>query len=153
MKIRVINGPNLNMLGIRQPELYGSENYAYLVEKLQDHAEKRSKENNCEISVETLQSNTEGQLIDWVQQYRYYDALIINFGAYSHTSIALMDALLSIRGFGKYIVEVHISNIHQREEFRRTSFSAAASDAVISGCKTNGYLLAIDQILEVLSNR
>ena len=149
MRIRVINGPNLNMLGIRESEIYGRESYGDLVEKMKRHAKRRSDESGIKIVFEVLQSNYEGQLIDWVQQYDAYDALIVNFGGYSHTSVSLMDALLSIKSFDKYAMEVHISNIYKREDFRRYSFSATASDAVISGCGINGYLLAIDQILDV----
>lgn len=163
MKIRIINGPNLNMLGVRQKKIYGEQSYEDLVQKIEEFAnEKREEFANKKrepeekgaketLEVEVLQSNHEGELIDWVHDHGAYDALVVNFGAYSHTSIALMDALFAIKSLDKYIVEVHISNIYAREHFREISYSAKASDAVISGCGLNGYLLAMEQILHVKS--
>lgn len=149
MKIRIINGPNLNMLGIRQKNIYGEQSYEDLIQKIREFTKQKNEKYSLEV--ELLQSNREGELIDWVQDYQSYDALIVNFGGYSHTSIALMDALFAIKSFDKYIVEVHISNIHSRERFREISYSAKASDAVISGCGINGYLLAMEQILHMRS--
>lgn len=149
MKIRIINGPNLNMLGIRQKNIYGEQSYEDLIQKIREFTKQKNEKYSLEV--ELLQSNREGELIDWVQDYQSYDALIVNFGGYSHTSIALMDALFAIKSFDKYIVEVHISNIHSRERFRESSYSAKASDAVISGCGINGYLLAMEQILHMRS--
>lgn len=141
MKIRVINGPNLNMLGKREPDVYGSENYDVLVSKVSEHADK------YRVEVEILQSNHEGRIIDWIQDYKNYDALIINPAGYSHTSIAIMDALLAVKGFNKVMIEVHLTNIYAREDFRKISMSARACDCVISGCGLQGYLLALDYIV------
>lgn len=141
MKIRVINGPNLNLLGKREVNVYGSENYDVLVNKLHEHADK------YQVEIEILQSNYEGQIVDWIQDYESYDALIINPAGYSHTSIAIMDSLLAVSGFEKFLVEVHISNIYARENFRQNSMTARACNCVISGCGLQGYLLALDYIV------
>ncbi len=138
MKILVINGPNLNMLGIREPEHYGKETYADLIEKIEKHCADR------EIEVELYQSNHEGDLVDKIQEaYGGADGIVINPGAYTHTSIAIPDA---VKAVGIPTVEVHISKLEEREEFRRISFIRQACVKTITGHGTNGYLEAIDYL-------
>ena len=145
MKILVINGPNLNMLGIREPSIYGRETYADLVAKIETHAASRG------IAVTCLQSNHEGDLVDYIQSaYGVYDGIVINPGAYTHTSIAILDATKSV---GIPTVEVHISAVEKREAFRRTSYIRAACIATITGHGTDGYLEAMDLLLEKAADR
>ena len=140
MKILVINGPNLNMLGIREPGIYGSENYATLLEKISAHAEKRG------VSAEFFQSNHEGALVDRIQEaFGNTDGIVINPGAYTHTSIALLDALKAV---GIPAVEVHISDVSKREEFRSVSYIRAACVGSVIGHGTDGYLEAMDMLIE-----
>ncbi len=115
MKILVINGPNLNMLGIREPDKYGSESYHDLVEKIEKHCRQ------AEIEVDFYQSNHEGDMVDRIQQayYEDVDAMVLNPGAYTHTSIALLDALKAV---GIPAAEVHISKVEEREAFRQKSY-------------------------------
>ena len=134
MMIRVINGPNLNRLGLREPHIYGSKTFRDLEGLIEVTAE------SLGLHVEVLQSNNEGTLIDWIHDDASYDALIINPGALSHTSVALMDALLSI---DCPVVEVHLSNVHARETFRHELLSARAAQGVITGLGFEGYLLAL----------
>ena len=136
MKILVINGPNLNLLGIREPELYGRETYADLLEKIRKHAEKTGTE------VSFFQSNHEGDLVDAIQAaWGVQDGIILNPGAYTHTSVALLDALKAV---GIRTVEVHITDVDEREEFRKISYVRAACEKTISGHGTDGYLEAMD---------
>jgi len=136
MKILVINGPNLNMLGIREPDHYGRETYSNLVEKIQKHCEKK------EIEVEVFQSNHEGDLVDEIQKaYGNVDGIVINPGAYTHTSIAILDAVKSV---SIPTVEVHISKVEEREDFRQISYIRRACVKTITGHGTDGYLEAID---------
>lgn len=136
MKILVINGPNLNMLGIREPDIYGRETYESLCRKIRDHAEKRG------IEVTLYQSNHEGDLVDAIQQaYGKADGIVINPGAYTHTSIAILDA---VKAVGIRTVEVHISDVDAREDFRKVSYIRAACEKTISGHGTDGYLEAMD---------
>ena len=136
MKILVINGPNLNMLGIREPEMYGRETYEDLLEKIRRHAEKTGTE------VSFYQSNHEGDLVDAIQAaYGVQDGIILNPGAYTHTSVALLDALKAV---GIRTVEVHITDVDEREEFRKISYVRAACEQTISGRGTDGYLEAMD---------
>lgn len=140
MKIMVINGPNLNMLGIREPEHYGRETYDDLIQKIETHAKARG------IEVAFYQSNHEGDLVDCIQStYGNFDGIVINPGAYTHTSVALLDA---VRAVSLPCVEVHISHVDEREAFRRVSYIRAACVAVISGKGTDGYLEAIDLLLD-----
>ena len=140
MKILVINGPNLNMLGIREPSIYGRETYADLVKKIEEHAKAKNVEVKC------LQSNHEGDLVDYIQSaYGVFDGIVINPGAYTHTSIAILDAAKSV---GLPTVEVHISAVEKREEFRQISYIRAACIATITGHGTDGYLEAMDLLLE-----
>lgn len=140
MKILVINGPNLNMLGIREPAVYGRETYDDLIRKLSEHAEKKA------VELSFVQSNHEGDLVDAIQSaYGNFDGIVINPGAYTHTSIALLDA---VKAVGIPTVEVHISDVNAREEFRRTSYIRAACVLTISGHGTDGYLEAINYLVE-----
>ena len=140
MDILVINGPNLNMLGIREPDIYGKETYNSLVEKIENYA----KENN--VGVKCLQSNHEGALVDFIQfAYGLYDGIVINPGAYTHTSIAILDALKAV---SIPAVEVHISDVDSREGFRKISYVREACIETISGKGTDGYLLAIDSLIK-----
>lgn len=142
MNILVINGPNLNFLGIREKGIYGSEDYNYLIDLLQ------KKANDMEITVETFQSNCEGDIIDRIQKayFEETDGIVINPGAFTHYSYAIRDALASII---VPKIEVHISNIHQREEFRHVSVTAPVCNGQIAGLGLNGYLLAIDAIIDM----
>ena len=140
--IYVLNGPNLNLLGLRQPEIYGSETLADVVQSITALA------GDLGLVVECMQSNHEGQLVDWIQQARNESAgIIINPGAYSHTSVAILDALNAYDG---PVLEVHISNIHKREAFRHHSFVSGRAEGVIAGFGTEGYLLALRRMGSVL---
>ena len=136
MKIFVINGPNLNMLGVREPDHYGKETYSDLVEKIKSYCDNKG------IEVELFQSNHEGALVDEIQRaYGKADGIVINPGAYTHTSIALLDALKAVN---IPAVEVHISKVEEREDFRQISYVRLACKKTISGKGTDGYLEAID---------
>ena len=140
MKILVLNGPNLNMLGIREPGIYGSETYRDLLEKIAAHAQTRG------VSVDFFQSNHEGALVDRIQEaYGNTDGIVINPGAYTHTSIALLDA---VKAVGIPTVEVHISDVARREAFRSVSYIRAACVGSIIGHGTDGYLEAMDLLIE-----
>ena len=136
MKILVLNGPNMNMLGIRQPEIYGRATYADLVEMIRAEAEKLG------VSVSFFQSNHEGALVDAIQQAYFdkVDGIIINPAAYTHTSVALLDA---VKAVGIPTVEVHVSDPDGREEFRHVSYIRAACVATIKGKGLPGYLEAL----------
>lgn len=140
MKILVLNGPNLNLLGIREPGIYGSETYRDLLEKIAAHAQTRG------VSVDCFQSNHEGALVDRIQEaYGNTDGIIINPGAYTHTSIALLDA---VKAVGIPTVEVHISDVARREPFRSVSYIRTACVGSIIGHGTDGYLEAMDLLIE-----
>ena len=140
MKILVINGPNINMLGIREPEHYGKETYSDLVDKIQKHCNKKK------IDVKIFQSNHEGDLVDEIQKsYKNADGIVINPGAYTHTSIAILDAVNSVN---IPTVEVHISKVEEREDFRQISYVRLACVKTITGHGTDGYLEAIDYLTE-----
>lgn len=140
MKILVINGPNLNMLGIREPDHYGRETYADLVAKIQAHCDKKG------ITVEQYQSNHEGDIVDKIQSaYGNFDGIVINPAAYTHTSVAILDAVKSV---SIPTVEVHISKVEEREDFRQISFVRLACVKTITGHGTDGYLEAIDFLTE-----
>ena len=143
--IYILNGPNLNLLGQRQPEIYGRETLADVVQACADLAEE------LRLPIKALQSNHEGQLVDWIQEARLLGAaIIINPGAYSHTSVAILDALNAFEG---PVIEVHISNIHKREVFRHHSYVSLRADGVIAGCGTEGYLLALRRVASMLAKR
>ena len=143
--ILVINGPNLNFLGIREKNIYGTEDYDHLVKMIEDAASERG------ISVEVFQSNHEGDIIDRIQQAYFdeTDAIVINPGAYTHYSYAIHDALASVT---MPKCEIHISDITAREDFRKISVTAPACDKQIYGKGLKGYILAIDFVLSMLSN-
>ncbi len=136
MKLLVINGPNLNMLGIREPDIYGHNTYEELVHLIQKTCAQKG------IEVEIYQSNTEGFIVDRIQQaYGSTDGIIINPAAYTHTSIAILDAL---KATGIRTVEVHLSDINSREEFRKHSYVSLAAEKTICGMGFDGYTAAIE---------
>ena len=140
MKLLVINGPNLNMLGIREPGIYGKSSYADLVKLIGDHCAARG------VEVDFYQSNHEGDIVDKIQAaYGVFDGIVINPAAYTHTSVAILDALKSV---GIPTVEVHISDINAREEFRKFSYVSMAAKATIAGKGFDGYLEAVDILLQ-----
>ena len=140
MKILVINGPNLNMLGIREPDHYGRETYSDICEKIQKHCDNK----NVEVTI--YQSNHEGDLVDEIQKaYKNADGIVINPGAYTHTSIAILDAVKSVN---IPTVEVHISKVEEREDFRQVSYVRLACVKTITGHGTDGYIEAIDYLVE-----
>jgi len=133
--IFILNGPNLNLLGLRQPEIYGRETLEDVAEACGALAE------DLGLAIRFHQSNHEGQLVDWIHEARGAGAgIVINPGAYTHTSIAILDALNAFEG---PVIEVHISNIHKREAFRHHSYVSLRAEGVIAGCGTEGYLLAL----------
>ncbi len=143
-KIIIINGPNLNLLGEREQSQYGNKNYKYLKEICLN----RAKELN--LTLDLKQSNIEGEIINLIQDARdEYDGMIINAGGYSHTSVAIRDAL-SI--YKKPIIELHISNIYKREKFRQKSLISGVVTGGIFGLGTNGYILAINALQELIKN-
>ncbi len=142
--IIIINGPNLNLLGEREQTQYGSKNYKYLEEIC------LKKGNDLNIKLEIKQSNIEGDIVNIIQDARNaYDGMIINAAGYSHTSVAIRDAL-SI--FKKPIIELHISNIYKRENFRHKSLISGVVTGIICGLGINGYILAINSMHEILKN-
>ena len=140
MKILVINGPNLNMLGVREPDLYGKKDYAALVGTIEKHAAERGVEVKC------MQSNYEGDIVTWIQQaYRVYDGIVINAGALTHTSVAVLDALKSV---AIPTAEVHLTDIYTRDEFRKFSYVSLYAQKVIVGKGFDGYKEAIDYLIQ-----
>lgn len=143
-RVLILNGPNLNLLGTREPEIYGRMTLADLEEACQ------SKAVSLGLSATCKQSNHEGELVSWIQQARgEQDGLIINAGAYTHTSVALLDAL---RACGLPVIEVHLSNIFRRESFRHHSYISEAADGVICGLGKTGYLLALEALAQLLKS-
>lgn len=142
-KVLVLNGPNLNMLGVREPEIYGSDTLADIETGCQKHAA------TLGLAVDFRQSNNEGELVTWIQEAREsMDALIINAGAFTHTSVALLDALTV---FEKPVIELHLSNIYARESFRHRSYISPAASGIICGFGANGYELALDAVNRLLA--
>ena len=140
--VYLLNGPNLNLLGQRQPEIYGAEALA----DVEAAAEALGRE--LGLTVRCLQSNYEGQLVEWIHEARGDAAgIVINPGAYSHTSIAILDALNAFEG---PVMEVHVSNIHAREPFRHHSYVSNRAEAVIAGCGTDGYGFGLRRIAKLL---
>ena len=138
MKICIINGANINFLGIREPDIYGRETYACLINKITDHCRKNG------VDAEIFQSNHEGDLVDKIQEcFGNTDGIVINPGAYTHTSVALLDALKAV---GIPAVEVHISDVENREDFRQISYIRDYCEKTISGHGTDGYIEAIDYL-------
>lgn len=143
MKILLINGPNLNMLGTREPEKYGSTT----LNDIENNMKLLATKYNC--SLDCFQSNHEGKLIDKIQSTKnLYDGIIINAGGYTHTSVALRDAIASVN---TPTVEVHMTNIHAREEFRHTSLLSAVCIAQVIGFKENSYKYALEGLIEYLN--
>ncbi len=140
--VLILNGPNLNLLGTRQPELYGRETLADIEAACHDRAK------TLNLSVEFRQSNHEGMLVDLIQQVSTRHAgIIINPAAYSHTSVAILDALLTL---SLPVIEVHLSNIHKRDAFRHHSYVSHAATGVICGLGSHGYLLALDALARLI---
>ena len=143
--VTVLNGPNLNLLGKRQPHIYGSETLADV------ERDCRALAGELKLDVEFHQSNREYELIDWIHAARETSAaIVINPGAFTHTSIALLDAL---NAFDDLVIEVHISQVHKREEFRRHSYVSHRADAVMAGFGVQGYQLALRRVAHVLDAR
>lgn len=137
MKIQIINGPNLNLLGTREPGIYGSSTFEAYLETL--------RQRYPDVQIDYYQSNIEGALIDKMQQVGFdYDGIVLNAGAYTHTSIALQDCIRSLR---TPVIEVHISNVHQRESFRHHSYISCACLGVICGFGMDSYRLAVEHLL------
>jgi 3-dehydroquinate dehydratase-2 len=145
INVLVINGPNMNLLGTREPEIYGSDT-------LQDIETRcRAIGTKHRLDVVFRQSNHEGQILDWIHEaIGNVDAIIINAAAYTHTSVAIHDALKSFNG---YKIELHISNPHLRESFRHVSYVSPAVDAVVAGLGSQGYELVLEILVETLKNR
>ena len=143
MKVMVINGPNLNMLGIREPEFYGNRTYDDLA------ATTREAADSLGVETEFYQSNHEGDLVDKIQEayFRHFDGIVINPGAYTHTSVAILDAVKAVK---LPTVEVHISDVDNRDDFRKTSYIRQACIATISGKGFGGYTEAIKMLLKEL---
>ena len=140
MKLLIINGPNLNLLGLREPDIYGKRTYADLVEYIEGVCREKGAE--CEV----FQSNHEGAIVDKIQAaYGVFDGIVINPAAYTHTSVAILDALKAV---SIPAVEVHISDVNRREEFRRISYAGMACVATFAGYGFEGYKMAIEKLLE-----
>lgn len=138
MKIQIINGPNLNLLGLREPSIYGSESIDSFIEQL--------KTQYSIIEIEYYQSNVEGELINKLHEVGFsYDGIILNAGGYTHTSVAIADAIAAIK---TPVVEVHVSNIYAREEYRHVSLTGKNCKGVLTGFGLNGYRLALESFLK-----
>ena len=145
MRILVINGPNINMLGIREPGIYGTQNYQALLELIEQTAVEQGAE------VECFQSNHEGAIVDKIQEaYGIFDGIVINPAAYTHTSIAILDALKAV---GIPAVEVHISDVDSREDFRQVSYAGMACEKRIAGQGIDGYRQAIEYLMNKFAAR
>jgi len=144
-KIMVLNGPNLNLLGVRQPHIYGRDTLADIEKRL------RARAASHELAIDMRQSNHEGELVTWIQEARTTCAgIIINPAAYTHTSVAILDALLACE---LPVIELHLSNPHQREEFRHRSFVTLAAQGVIAGFGAFGYELALDAMTRLIGHQ
>ena len=142
LKMLVLNGPNLNLVGIREPGVYGKQSIDLINKGLQDYADELG------VEIEIRQSNHEGQLIDWLHEAREaFDGVVLNAGAYTHYSYAIRDAISAI---GKPVVEVHLSNVHARDEFRHTSVISPVCIGVICGFGRNSYHLALKSLVDLL---
>ncbi len=143
-KILVINGPNLNLLGTREKEKYGQSSLEDIRAKCEAHAKKIG------LEVEFKQSNVEGEIVNFIQETRKkYNGIIINAGGYTHTSVAILDALLAVK---KPTIELHITNIYKREDFRHKSLISKAADGIICGLGADGYIMALNGIKKIISN-
>ena len=140
MRILIINGPNINMLGIREKNIYGSKNYKDLIKYIKEYTEEK------DIEIEIYQSNSEGQIINKIQEaYNLYDGIVINPAAYTHTSIAILDALKAVN---IPTVEVHLTDVDKREDFRKISYVSYFAKKTIKGNGFDGYIEAIDFLKE-----
>lgn len=140
--VLVLNGPNLNMLGVREPHIYGSLTLDDLESSCQERAEQLG------LSIDFRQSNHEGELVSWIQQARTeHDGIVVNAGAYTHTSVAIMDALILSE---LPVIEVHLSNIFKREAFRHHSYISPVAKGMICGFGPHGYLLALEALAQIL---
>ncbi len=140
MRILVINGPNINMLGIREPDIYGKNTYADLCRMIEDYAAEKG------VEVKLFQSNHEGSIVDEIQTaYGNFDGIVINPAAYTHTSVAILDALKSV---GIPAVEIHISDVTKREDFRQISYAGMACEKSFIGLGFDGYLKGIDYLIK-----
>jgi 3-dehydroquinate dehydratase-2 len=143
-KILVINGPNLNLLGTREKEKYGQSSLEDIRNKCEAHAKKIG------LEVEFKQSNVEGEIVNFIQETRKkYNGIIINAGGYTHTSVAILDALLAVK---KPTIELHITNIYKREDFRHKSLISKAADGIICGLGADGYIMALNGIKKIINN-
>ena len=143
-KILVINGPNLNLLGSREKEKYGQSSLEDIRNRCEAHAKKIG------LEVEFRQSNVEGEIVNFIQETtKKYNGIIINAGGYTHTSVAILDALLAVK---KPTIELHITNIYKREDFRHKSLISKAADGIICGLGVDGYIMALDGIKKIINN-
>ncbi len=143
-KILVINGPNLNLLGTREKEKYGSISLENIQKKCEAHCKKIG------LQVDFKQSNVEGEIVNFIQDSRKkHQGIIINAGGYTHTSVAILDALLAVK---KPTIELHITNIYKREDFRHKSLISKAADGIICGLGVDGYIMALDGIKKIIKN-
>ena len=143
-KILVINGPNLNLLGTREKEKYGNTSLQDVVKKCKEHC------NKIDLDVDFEQSNVEGEIVNFIQNAKKnYHGIIINAGGYTHTSVAILDALLAVK---KPTIELHITNIYKREDFRHKSLISKAADGIICGLGIEGYIMALDGIKKIIKN-
>ncbi len=143
-KILVINGPNLNLLGTREKDKYGKISFEEIKLKCEQHSKKIG------LDIDFKQSNVEGEIVNFIQDsVNKYSGIIINAGGYTHTSVAILDALLAVK---KPTIELHIANIYNREEFRHKSLISKAANGIICGLGTNGYMMALDGIKEIINN-
>ena len=143
-KILVINGPNLNLLGTREKEKYGQSTLKDIQNKCEDHAK------TLDLEIDFKQSNVEGEIVNFIQDARdKYDGIVINAGGYTHTSVAILDALLAIK---KPTIELHITNIYKREDFRHKSMISKAANGIVCGFGVKGYVMALEGIKEIINN-
>ncbi len=143
LKILVINGPNLNLLGVREKDKYGKDS----LDQIKKECEKHSKKIDLELDFK--QSNVEGEIVNFIQEARkQHDGIVINAGGYTHTSVAILDALLAVK---KPTIELHITNIYKREDFRHKSLISKAADGIICGFGVEGYIMALDGIKKIIN--
>ena len=143
-KILVINGPNLNLLGTREKDKYGKSSLNDIKIKCENYAK------TAGLEIDFKQSNVEGEIVNFIQDAREkYDGIVINAGGYTHTSVAILDALLAVK---KPTIELHITNIYKREDFRHKSIISKAADGVICGLGVKGYVMALEGIKEIINN-
>lgn len=143
--VLILNGPNLNLLGTRQPEIYGRESLADIEDLCRSHAA------TLGLAMDFRQSNMEGDLVTWIQEAKgTHDGIVLNAAAYTHTSVAILDALMAV---GLPCVEVHLSNIHQRDAFRHHSYVSRAATGMICGFGSHGYVLALDALCRLIEGK